>query len=167
MGFISIILALFQVSTSIPFTEDLQQQPSYERQFEKAQIQDVQLLKPDTLYRSGLVKSNDIYLGILDYQPNPRIIIYNTNRKSIESIIGNRPIGRGPGEIINPTDFTMNKDRSVWIADHPNSKLVKFNMQNELLEEWALPNIPYKIVSADNNTCIHVTFYASIYNKGG
>jgi len=162
MILLSFILAFLQLSTSIPFTKDLQEQSVDERQFGKLQLQEVQLIKPDTLYRSGLVKSNGKYLGILDYQPNPRIIIYNTTQQAIISEIGNRPAGRGPGEIINPTDFAMNKDQTVWIADHPNSKLVKFNMQNELLEEQALTQIPYKIISMDNTVYMLSSMHPAI-----
>ncbi|MDR8393814.1 hypothetical protein NC796_21860 [Aliifodinibius sp. S!AR15-10] len=138
------ILLILQTSQSIPFLAQPEVQEKNARLYENVEIRQTDIIKPDTLYNAGLMKSRGGHLYVLDYQPVPRIVKIDPGNNAIVREYGNGR-GRGPGELLNPTDFAISGNGSVWIADNPTSRISVFDQDSRYRKEWVIRHIPYKL----------------------
>ena len=110
----------------------------------------------EEIYMPGNIIVRDEAVYILDYQPAPRVLKINIYESRIEQVYGGRH-GSGPGEIAQPTDFTVTKNGDVWVADVENSRLSGFDPEGNEDTIILHQQIPYKISSSDQSNNIALT----------
>lgn len=147
---ICVFLLFFQGVYSVPFVIVPEAQEQNERQFKNGELQQIDVITPDSLYNAGIVKTYQNNIYVLDYGPVPGILKIDPESHSIMTRFGKRR-GRGPGELLNPTDFDISGDGSIWIADHPSSRIVIFSPDGAYETEWVIKHIPYKIAMTEND----------------
>jgi len=151
-----VFCALFILMQSIPFLVTPEVQEATQRQISSG-LEQVDLIKPDTLYNGGIIKTFENHIYVLDYKPEPRLLKINPETNTIVTEYG-KGKGRGPGELLNPTDFDVTSNGSVWVADHPSSRIVMFGPQGSYHDEWVIKHVPYKIsLTRSNEVFIHST----------
>lgn len=104
----------------------------------------------------GNVKLRHDAAYILDYQPDPRVLKINIHKSRIEQVYGGR-YGSGPGDIAQPTDFTVTKNGDVWVADVENSRLSVFAPDGKEDTIILHDQIPYKISSSEQSVNVALT----------
>lgn len=155
MLLISAIL-LLQVGISIPYTTKPVPQAVQERVFvqEKQPQKLAEILLDSTIYMPGMIKSFYGALYVLDYKPFPAVKKLSRDYNRVIETYGSGA-GRGPGELINPTDFTVTENEKVWISDQPQSKLTVFKKDGSLFNDWAIKFMPYKMTGYENNVAVY------------
>lgn len=145
-----------QVGGTIPYLEEPSSQTITERIFpsekEKRNIKQISI--DSIINRPGIIKIFNKSVYILDYSPFPLIKKLDLETGQVIQKYGNGR-GRGPGELINPTDFSVTTDGKLWISDQPQSKLAIFNAQGNHIDDWVIEFTPYKIASSNNNIAIY------------
>lgn len=63
-------------------------------------------------------------------------------------------VGKGPGELFNPTDFEVGKDGRVWVCDAVTGILTRFKASGVLDTTFRLDVIPYRIALTGNHTFV-------------
>lgn len=61
--------------------------------------------------------------------------------------------GRGPGELLYPTDFTVGNG-FIWIADSRQRKVSKFTIDGTFVNRFATPRHPMRITRADTELAL-------------
>lgn len=146
---------------SISYVQNPIDQSVSERTFSQDnEIHLVDSIEIDSLYNLGIVKANQNQINsvfVLDYQPFPVVkkIQLDTQKVSLTYGFGR---GRGPGELINPTDFDITNNGNVWIADEPQSKILFFDSSGDLSDEWVIEFTPYKLAGKENDMAIYGSF---------
>lgn len=153
---------LLQSTSGISYLQEPISQTKTSRNFlaDKAYHQ-VDSVYIDSMYNAGIIKSfrNSVY--VLDYSPYPVVKKIDLNSKSVTLKYGNGR-GRGPGELINPTDFGITEGGRIWIPDEPQSKVSIFGDNGELYDEWVIQFTPYKIAGYNENIAILGSFDPAI-----
>lgn len=76
--------------------------------------------------------------------------------------------GKGPGELINPTDFSIDNAGNLWVIDPANGRISVFNNEGSVLNNFSLTKNSYRITVLDNfhyvlipmnNTRLFLLFY--------
>lgn len=157
-----LVLCLFlQAVSALPYVHKPVSQSSNERIYlEEKNLQIKTVIENDSLYNLGIIKSNKLYnnkVFLLDYRPHPVVKVLNIDSNKITQIYG-YGAGRGPGELINPTDFDISEDGKVWISDEPQSKISIFEPNGELYNDWVIEFTPYKMAGIENDMAIYGSF---------
>lgn len=120
------------------------------RQFAKS----VRLLKRATLTDSSDAGMHGaVYLGVdgfiytLDV-PNSDVRRYNNRLMSVMGY--SQGAGRGPGQLLNPIDMSLDDDMNLYIADSYNRKIEQYSPGGEYLYTISLDAQPYRIAISNN-----------------
>jgi len=152
---------LLQTLSVLPYVQEPVGQSIDERFFlaEKS-LQKIVVIENDSLFNLGIIKTHELHDNIvflLDYRPYPVVKVLNLDSNIISQTFGNGR-GRGPGELINPTDFDVSEDGKVWITDEPQSKISIFEPNGELYDEWVIEFTTYKMAGIENDMAIYGSF---------
>ncbi|RNC84484.1 MAG: 6-bladed beta-propeller [Balneola sp.] len=108
---------------------------------------------PDSLYRPEQILFKEGYIYILDFSD---MRIYRFDQEwNLISIIGNGK-GRGPGEALLITDFFVDSN-FIWVVDSRQFKILKFDLNGNLVDELNSKIHPLRIFSNDESI-----FYLSL-----
>ncbi len=95
------------------------------------------------IYRPSSVKCDrNGYIYILDYSV-PEVIKLAENGEIISKF--GKGKGKGPGELINPTDYSIDLSGNVFIADPVNGEVIKYNKKGEVIDLFRPLNSPFRI----------------------
>ena len=150
-----------QSVSSIPYVQKPIDQTISERKFSQDnKIHLVDSIEIDSLFNLGIVKTDKIRNNsvlVLDYRPFPLVKAIQLDIQKVTMAYGFGR-GRGPGELINPTDFDITNDGNVWIADEPQSKILIFDSSGDLYDEWVIEFTPYKLAGNEYDMAIYGSF---------
>lgn len=91
----------------------------------KINLEDLNILQP---YKICSVDSNFVY--ILDFSVP---CVKQINLKTHNIKVYGKGKGTGPGELLNPTDFTVDGQKNVWILDGAQNSVLKFDSKGNFL----------------------------------
>lgn len=80
---------------------------------------------------------------ILDFSI-PGIIKISYDGKTITSF--GKGKGKGPGELLNPTDFFIDNNQNIWVVDPVLGEVIKFNNKGTLIDIFKISIPAYRIV---------------------
>lgn len=81
---------------------------------------------------------------ILDYSI-PGIVKISYDEKTITSF--GKGKGKGPGELLNPTDFFVDNNQNIWVVDPVLGEVIKFNDKGTLIDIYKIKIPAYRIVA--------------------
>ncbi len=76
---------------------------------------------------------NKIYIAD---KTSSKLVVFDTTGKAI-GCVGHK--GHGPGEYINITDFSIDKEGNIYILDYNTSSLLRYNKENDFIGSRKLP----------------------------
>ncbi|MEX0609934.1 MAG: hypothetical protein WD016_07760 [Balneolaceae bacterium] len=146
-------LFLLQLVNALPYAEKPVPQEVENRVFlMEESLPKTIIFQLDSLNNAGIIKAFGNSVFVLDYNP-PALKKIDLESQKIVQKFGNGR-GRGPGELLNPTDFALSKNGAVWIADEPQSKISVFTQKGDLSDDWIIEFTPYKLAGVTNNVAI-------------
>jgi hypothetical protein len=106
----------------------------------------------------GLISQMKIFedsIYILEGYTN-KIIVFNKYGDFVRKF---GEIGKGPGEFISPSSFTINKkEREILILDSQFPKVIRYSLDGKYKDEFRLPKniLPYSIAVLNDNIYVDV-----------
>ena len=143
--YIILIVAIICISCQKEKVENIKFRKTLSIDFDKYKNQSLELsnsidsikivsLKTDSIFIIGGISNlyfNDPYFFLNDPQ-SQCIYIYDIHGNGISKIAKK---GRGPGEFLSITDFTILEDNTVVILDNPGEKIIFYNLFGDLIQE--------------------------------
>ncbi|MDZ7715096.1 MAG: 6-bladed beta-propeller [Balneolaceae bacterium] len=97
------------------------------------------------------IRSNSKLLAINDWRKKQILLIDKKTLKKVERI--EFKTGRGPGELIHFTGFSITEDY-LYVIDEVNSKLLKLNFEGSLMDEFSIKIKPHRITSLNSGRLV-------------
>lgn len=130
----------------------INKQPVVDRSFKEIKFRKIQTidLEPLKIYQPGNLKvldSENIYL--LDFSVPA---VKKINIKNLDVMNIGKGKGKGPGELINPTDYFIDNNQNIWIVDGGLNSVLKFNSKNEFQQSLKSNHLIYRgAISSEGN----------------
>ena len=170
--YIILIVAIICISCQREKVENIKFRKTLSIDFDKYKNQSLELsnsidsikivsLKTDSIFIIGGISNlyfNDPYFFLNDPQ-SQCIYIYDIHGNGISKIARK---GRGPGEFLSITDFTILEDNTIVILDNPGEKIIFYNLFGDLIQEIKIDrNINIDNISnIDNDHLVLFTGYS-------
>lgn len=120
----------------------------------KINLDDLNILQPYKIYTAD---SNIIY--ILDFSVP---CVKKLNLETLKITVFGKGKGTGPGELLNPTDFAVDKNKNVWILDGAQNSVLKFDSKGNFLFSIR-PNYPVYRVGINSLNKLYLISSSSKY----
>jgi|SRR5690554_3987419 len=137
---------------------DFQLQNKKERIINRSNIKLEKFINLEKLkiFRPASVKTDfqgNIY--VLDIS-SPKIAVFSRDGSLISEI--GKGKGQGPGELINPTDFSFDDNNNLWVVDPGQNRIVIFDIKNNILNHIKMIKPGYRIAVINNYKYIIIPF---------
>lgn len=130
----------------------IKRQPVVERKIKETKFRKIQTIDLESLkiYQPSNIKvvdSENIYL--LDFSVPA---VKKINIKNLDILNIGKGKGKGPGELINPTDYFIDDNQNIWIVDGGLNSILRFNSKNEFKHSVKIKHLIYRgVISSDGN----------------
>jgi 6-bladed beta-propeller len=131
------------------------------RKWSEAKVKLIRTVLLDELkiYRPAIIKTDKLgYLYVLDYTV-PDII--KLSNKGIVLARYGKGMGSGPGELRNPTDFSIDSKGNVWVADPINNEVVVYNNNGNALNTFKPFKSPYRVMPFSDSGYVMISNFSS------
>ncbi|MGB9774920.1 MAG: 6-bladed beta-propeller, partial [Bacteroidota bacterium] len=103
----------------------------------KISLEDERVFRPTTVKSDG---KGDIY--ILDFSAPDIVRFSSSGQFSMRFGMGK---GKGPGELINPTDFCIDNRGNVFVVDPVNYMITKFSGEGKVVSTFRPKSMPQRV----------------------
>jgi len=157
-------------TTEVKLLAEPRQQKSRDRIWKEIDFKLIRrvLLEGERVFRPLTIKSDqkgNIY--ILDFSAPDIVKFSNSGELQIRFGMGK---GKGPGELINPTDFCIDRRGNVLVVDPVNFMITEFSAEGKVLSTFRPKRMPERIETLPNGDVAVVSGYGSnliaIYRNG-
>lgn len=129
----------------------INQQPNQERKIKSVKLKflktiDLEKIKIYQPVKIRVVDSKSIYILDLSVPAVKKIDIEKSDIKKYGA-----GKGQGPGELLNPTDFFVDKNQNVWIIDGALNSLSKFNYKGNFEFSIKPKSLVYRVLISSND----------------